>query len=60
MQPDSPQARDYVLIQDLAADDRPREKAMRDGIGSLSTAELVAIIFGNGMRGKSVLTMSQE
>ena len=40
MQPDSPQARDYVLIQDLAADDRPREKAMRNGIKTLSKAEL--------------------
>lgn len=52
--------RDYVLIEDLAADDRPREKALRNGIGSLSNAELIAIIFGNGMKGKSVLTMSQE
>lgn len=52
--------RDYILIEDLAPDDRPREKAMRDGIGSLSTPELMAIIFGNGIRGKSVITMSQE
>lgn len=52
--------RDYILIEDLANDDRPREKAMRNGIGSLSNAELIAIIFGNGMKGKSVLTMSQE
>ncbi len=52
--------RDYLLIEDLAADDRPREKAMRNGIRSLSKAELIAIIFGNGMKGKSVLTMSQE
>ena len=60
MESPQPEARDYILIEDLAPSDRPREKAMRDGIGSLSTAELVAIIFGNGMRGKSVLTMSQE
>lgn len=52
--------RDYILIEDLAADDRPREKALHNGIGSLSNAELIAIIFGNGMKGKSVLTMSQE
>ena len=52
--------RDYVLIEDLAADDRPREKAMRHGIKSLSNAELIAIIFGNGMKGKSVLTLSRE
>ena len=60
MESSSPQVRDYILIEDLAADDRPREKAMRNGIRSLSKAELIAIIFGNGMKGKSVLTMSQE
>ncbi len=52
--------RDYILIEVLAADDRPREKALRNGISSLSNAELIAIIFGNGIKGKSVLTMSQE
>ena len=56
----SPHVRDYLLIEDLATDDRPREKAMRNGIRSLSKAELIAIIFGNGIKGKSVLTMSQE
>ncbi|WP_295730425.1 DNA repair protein RadC [uncultured Muribaculum sp.] len=60
MESPQPEVRDYILIEDIAPSDRPREKAMRDGIGSLSTPELVAIIFGNGMRGKSVLTMSQE
>lgn len=55
-----PPSRDYLLMEDLPEDDRPREKAMRHGIRSLSKAELIAIIFGNGMRGKSVLTMSQE
>ncbi len=55
-----PPMRDYLLMEDLPEDDRPREKAMRYGVRSLSKAELIAIIFGNGMRGKSVLTMSQE
>lgn len=49
-----------LLIHDLAESDRPREKALRLGIGALTDTELIAIIFGNGMRGKSVLTMSQE
>lgn len=52
--------RDYILIQDIAENDRPREKAMRMGVHALDNAELMAIIFGNGMRGKSVLTMSQQ
>ena len=34
----SPAVRDYLLMEDLAADDRPREKAMRNGIRSLSKA----------------------
>lgn len=48
------------LIRDMAEDDRPREKAIKHGIKSLSDAELMAIIFGTGMRGKSVLQMSEE
>lgn len=50
----------HLRIADLQEDDRPREKAMRYGIRSLSKAELLAIIFGNGTRGKSVIQMSQE
>lgn len=60
MAEDNINQRDYVLIQDIAESDRPREKAMRLGISSLDNAELMSIIFGNGMRGKSVLTMSQQ
>lgn len=52
--------RDYILVKDMASDDRPREKMLRLGPDSLSNAELLAIIFGNGVRGKSVITMSQE
>lgn len=50
----------HLRIADLQADDRPREKALRLGIRSLSNAELLAIIFGNGTKGKSVIQMSQE
>lgn len=52
--------RDYLLIEDIDSADRPREKAMRLGLGALSNAELIAILFGNGMKGKSVLTLAQE
>ncbi|MCC8174996.1 MAG: DNA repair protein RadC [Bacteroidales bacterium] len=47
-------------IQDLSEDDRPREKALRLGIQSLTNAELLAIIFGGGVPGKSVIQLSQE
>ncbi len=47
-------------VADLDIDDKPREKAMRNGIQSLSRAELMAIILGSGMVGKSVIALSQE
>ena len=47
-------------IADLDESDRPREKALSQGIRSLSNAELLAIIFGSGLPGKSVISMSQE
>ena len=48
------------LIRDMALDQRPREKALRHGIKSLTDAELLAILFGTGLRGKSVLQLSDE
>jgi len=47
-------------VKDLNLDDRPREKALLHGLGVLSDAELMAIVIGSGMRGKSVITMSRE
>ncbi|MDE6263918.1 MAG: DNA repair protein RadC [Paramuribaculum sp.] len=47
-------------IADLSEDDRPREKAIRNDIRALSNAELLAIILGGGMRGKSVMDLSRE
>ena len=49
-----------ILIKDMAESDRPREKAIKHGIKSLSDAELMAIIFSTGMKGKSVIQMSEE
>lgn len=47
-------------IADLSEDDRPREKAIRNDIRALSNAELLAIILGGGMKGKSVMDLSRE
>ncbi len=47
-------------IADLSSDDKPREKALRSGIKSLSNAELLAIIFGGGLPGKSVVDLSRD
>lgn len=47
-------------IADLSNDDKPREKALKHGIRALSNAELIAIIFGGGVPGKSVIDLSKE
>ena len=47
-------------IADMADADKPREKAMANGLGALTDTELLAIILGSGQRGKSVLELSRE
>ncbi len=49
-----------LLIRDMAQDDRPREKALRMGIKSLTDTELMAILFSTGIKGKSVVQLSTE
>lgn len=48
------------LIRLLADDEKPREKALNQGIGTLSDAELLAILLRVGIKGKSVLTVARE
>lgn len=47
-------------VADMADDDKPREKALSQGIKALSDMELVAIALGSGMVGKSVIDLSRE
>lgn len=47
-------------IHDMPLDERPRERLMREGVDALSLAELIAIILGTGMKGKSALHLAQE
>lgn len=49
-----------LRIADLSDDDKPREKALRHGIRSLSDTELLAILLGGGVPGKSVIDLSRE
>lgn len=49
-----------VRIADLAGDEKPREKALSQGIRALSDAELIAIIFGGGLPGVSVVDMARQ
>jgi len=50
----------FSLMSDVAPENRPREKALAQGIKSLTDAELMAIIFATGIKGKSVVQMCQE
>lgn len=49
-----------LRIADLDNDDKPREKAISQGIDRLTNAELLAIILGSGMRGMSVIELSRQ
>lgn len=48
------------MIRDMRCDDRPREKAAKFGIKSLTDGELMAILFSTGIKGKSVVQLSNE
>jgi DNA repair protein RadC len=43
-----------------APHDRPREKLVRAGVGSLGDNELVAILLGTGTKGRNALTVAQD
>lgn len=49
----------YRLLE-LPEGERPRERLLAQGAETLATAELIAILLGSGMRGKSVLHLAQE
>lgn len=44
----------------IAEDEKPREKALRNGIHTLENEELMALIFGTGIKGLSVIDMCKE
>lgn len=47
-------------MKDLPLEERPRERLLRSGADSLSTAELIAILMGSGTKEKSVMVLAQE
>lgn len=49
-----------MSIKKLSKDDRPREKLLEKGRGSLSDAEIIAILIGSGNRSKTAVQLSQE
>lgn len=50
----------YFTIKDLPLEERPRERLMHKGADALSATELLAVLLGSGMKGKSVLHLAQE
>jgi len=53
------QSRDYILkVRDLPAGDKPREKLIFDGPGTMSLRELVAVVLGTGTSKEGVLEMA--
>lgn len=47
-------------IRDLSEDEKPREKALRRGFDTLTDAELLALLLGTGVPGKSVIDLARE
>lgn len=47
-------------LHDIPPDERPRERLIKHGVESLSLQELLSLIFGRGVKGESVVDMSQK
>ncbi|MEK7633964.1 MAG: DNA repair protein RadC [Patescibacteria group bacterium] len=47
-------------LHDLPIDERPRERLVKYGVESLSLQELLSLIFGRGVKGQSVVNISQK
>jgi DNA repair protein RadC len=47
-------------VKDLSPQDRPREKLTRVGVTALGDNELLALVLGSGVRGRSALALAKE
>ena len=47
-------------VKNLAQDDRPRERAIKYGLSSLTDSELIAILLGSGSRRESVIQLARR
>lgn len=47
-------------IKNLAQDDRPRERAVKNGIQALSDSELIAILIGSGSREVNAVSLARQ
>lgn len=53
-------SQNHIAIADMPIDERPRERMMRGGAGTLSDAELIALLIEPGRRGKSAIDIARE
>jgi DNA repair protein RadC len=58
--PQPPQSTDPPLIRHLPPDERPRQRLLRSGPHSLSDAEILSILIGNGCREVCSLALARE
>jgi DNA repair protein RadC len=49
-----------LRVKDRPDEERPREKMIRDGVGSLSSAELLAVVLGVGTKKEEVFSMANR
>jgi DNA repair protein RadC len=49
-----------MRVKDMPDDEKPREKMIKEGLGTLSSAELLAIILGVGTKKEEVFSMSSR
>ena len=49
-----------IMVRDLPADERPREKLIQEGAARLSNAELLAILLRTGTKESSVLGVAEQ
>lgn len=57
---DSDKQYKILAIKDLPDEERPREKLIKNGVGALSSTELLAILFGVGTKKEEVLSMANR
>lgn len=51
---------DPMMLRDMASEEKPRERALKYGIGSLSTIELFALLLRVGVKNYSVMQMCRD
>ena len=49
-----------LKVKDLPDEERPREKMVKEGVNSLSSAELLAVVLGVGTKKEEVFSMSSR